>query len=103
MRRPQNWKKSPTCFSVKTNGIFFQIFVAFSEKLNFMKYAILSSIKAEFETRKIVHYQKFEERPDWSKKRGTFPSKRFHQNFIGSKISSFGEINWIFLRILLLT
>ena len=37
------WKKSPTCLektvfllsSVKTSGIFFQIFVAFSEKLNF--------------------------------------------------------------------
>ena len=37
-------KKSPTCFdktaffsqySVKTSGIFFQIFVAFSEKLDF--------------------------------------------------------------------
>ena len=45
MRRPQNWKKSPTCFdkaavllsSVKTSGTFFQIFVGFSEKLNFSK------------------------------------------------------------------
>ena len=43
MRRPQNLKKSSTCFdktvfllsSVKTSGRFFQIFVAFSEKLNF--------------------------------------------------------------------
>ena len=44
MRRSQNLKKSPTCFdktafllnSVKTSGRFFQIFVAFSEKLNFI-------------------------------------------------------------------
>jgi hypothetical protein len=45
MRTPQNWKKkSPTCFDKtailysivsKQVGAFFQIFVAFSEKLNF--------------------------------------------------------------------
>ena len=45
MRRPQNWKKSPTCYgkksfftqyiSSKQVGDFFQIFVAYSEKLNF--------------------------------------------------------------------
>ena len=43
MRGPQNLKKSPTCFdktavcthSVKSSGRFFQIFVDFSEKLNF--------------------------------------------------------------------
>ena len=40
MRRPQNLEKSPTCFdiysvNVKTSGRSFQIFVAFSEKLNF--------------------------------------------------------------------
>ena len=43
MERPQNLKKSPTCFdktavftqNVKTSGRFFQIFVTFSEKLDF--------------------------------------------------------------------
>jgi hypothetical protein len=45
MRRPQNLKKSPACFdktavllsSVKTSGRLFQIFLAFLEKLNFIK------------------------------------------------------------------
>ena len=50
MRRPQNLKKSPTGFdktavfllsSVKTSGRFFQIFVAFSEKLDFKRAALL--------------------------------------------------------------
>ena len=44
MKRPQNLKKSPICFdkklfllsSVKTSGRFFRIFVAFSEKLEFI-------------------------------------------------------------------
>ena len=43
MRRPQNLKKSPTCFDetavftqYKTSGRFLQIFVAFSEKLDFI-------------------------------------------------------------------
>ena len=41
MRKPQNLKKSPTCFDVysvasKTSRrFFFQIFVAFLENLNF--------------------------------------------------------------------
>ena len=40
MRRPQNWKKSPNCFDktalfTQCRGRFFQLFVAFSEKLNF--------------------------------------------------------------------
>ena len=43
MRRPKNFKKSPTCFdktvvllsSVKRSGIFFQILVNFSEKMDF--------------------------------------------------------------------
>ena len=54
MRRPQNWKKSPTCFdkqpffsvcSVKTSGRFFQIFVAFSEKLNFTPLKIVKWLR----------------------------------------------------------
>ena len=52
LRRLQNLKKSSTCFdqtvvftqlsSVKTSGRYFQIFVAFSEKLNFthLKYSL---------------------------------------------------------------
>ena len=54
MRRPQNLKKSPTCLtkqlfllsSIKASGRYFQIVVAFSEKLNFtttMKYLPISS------------------------------------------------------------
>jgi hypothetical protein len=47
LRRPQNLKKSPTWFnktavlsSIKTSGRFFQTFVAFSEKLNFIRQCI---------------------------------------------------------------
>ena len=47
------WKKSPTCFdktlvllsSIKTSGRFFQIFVAFSEKLDFtIKWMLMKSL-----------------------------------------------------------
>jgi hypothetical protein len=62
MRRPQNLKKSPTCFdkaavltkqlfllsSIKTNGRFFQFFVVFSGKLNFTaKFLIFSDSAVE--------------------------------------------------------
>ena len=58
MRRPQDLKKSPTCLdktivfssvaSKQVGGIFFQIFVAFSEKLNFICTFVTDSLSFFF-------------------------------------------------------
>ena len=51
MRRPQNLKKSPTGFDktvltqfIKPRGTFFQIFVAYSEKLDFERKERVASL-----------------------------------------------------------
>ena len=71
MRKPQNLKKSPTGFdktavftqlsSVKTIGRFFQVFVAFSEKLDFTSISDLIrqdtfATKVRFCNARAVHY-----------------------------------------------